>query len=576
MFIKVINEDRMLKLIHNFFENPQTLIIELVQNAVRAKAKNITISTDNGKLSVADDGVGCDSIAPLLTLAESDWSKEIEQNQQPAGWGLFVLYCLSKEVEITSKFGTLKFNTESFLKDAAYRNNVLSLVGTKPKTSAKLPSIFIDPNKKVHYGFRMVATLKNDELERKITSTDDTMLQFFPINIRINGRSIKQVTVGEIGKDYLIKTTYMGNEVFIGTPHCAFTQSIFPKPSINTSCGLSLAVIWYGIPISPDRDVANQPVIINITQGSPITPVLPFRAAIKQDEKFTQFWDFVRQKIVDYCIDQINNNAEVDQGSTPDITISLMRTMEDLATQEELNKLNRFYVIKAQPYYGIGNFFYMDTPSKIVTKEEAVISDDIKVRLVENGKRETLKPRSFSKTNKYVGDCEQIFLPEGVIVQYETRTKSPEWLKIKTRVYKVEIHLPKNGKKYQGNLSWYKAKIVSDIGIDVIGIDRGYGLDATTVYYGKDAADVWEIQNPIVHYLQSDDGDSYETQEAWIESQIREDLQNINNNYSKYDLLEGFQKVSKIKCDNIRNIVINKKKMTVTLRGGKKKILLLA
>lgn len=573
--MKVINEDRLLKLIHNFFENPQTLIIELVQNAVRAKAKNITIGTDNGQLSVADDGIGCDSIAPLLTLAESDWDKEIEQNQQPAGWGLFVLYCLTKEVEITSKFGTLRFDAELFLKEANYRNNVLSLVGTKPTLSgqgtgfklASTSSISIDTSKKVD-SFQIVATLKDAELEQKITNIDDSLLQFFPINIRINGRSIKQVAVGEISKDYLIKTTYMGNEVFIGTPNRAFARLS------NTGCELSFAAIWYGVLIWRDSDISDQPVIINITQGTPLTPVLPFRTCIRQDNKLTQFWNFVRREIVDYCINQINNNTEADQVGNQ---ISLMRTMGDLATQEELNRLNRFYIIETQPYYAIGDHPYLDTTSKIVTKGEAVISNDIEICLVENGKRKTLKPHSYhSKTKKYVGDYEQIFLPEGAIVKYETRIKSPEWLKIKTRVHKVEIHIPKNSKKYQGNLCWHKAKIVSNILLDVIGIDRGYGLDVTTVYYGKDAADVWEIQCPIVHYLHSDEGDTFDTQEAWIESRILEDVRNINNNYSKYDLLEGFQKVSKINCDNIRNIAINKKKVTVTLSGGRKKVLLLA
>ena len=551
--IKAINEDRMLKLIHNFFENPQSLVTELVQNAVRAKAKNITINTKDGRLSVIDDGEGCDLIAPLLTLAESDWDEKIEQNQQPAGWGLFIVYCLAKEVEITSRFGTLSFDTELFLNDTAYRSIILSLVEVRQKRIG-IPSMFLDSNRKAE-GFQISATLKNPELEQKITSISDSVLRFFPINIRINGKNIEQASVEKGYNDFLIKTTYMGNEVLMGTEYG------FPR-SVN-----EFDVIWYGFPIYASS-IGNPKGVINITQGSPLTPVLPFRTSIKQNEKFTKFWGFVRQMIVDYCIDQINNNKTEDP-------LPLMRAMGNLATQEELNKLDQFYVIKTQPYYDTGDD--MNREHLKVTKEKAVVSNDIEVRLVENGKQGTLKPRMYHrKTNKWVGDYEAIFLANDAIVQYETPGNSPEWLKVTTRVHRVVINIPKKTKKYSGNLIWYKSKIVSDINLGVIGINTGYGLDATVIYYGKCAEEVWGLQRPIVGYLYNDEGDSFDTQESWVESQIGEDLQNVTDDYNKYDLLEGFQKVSKIKVADIRNIAIGEKKMSITLKRGKKKTLSLA
>lgn len=575
--IKIINEDRMLKLIHNFFENPQTLIIELVQNAVRSKAKNITISTDNGRLSAVDDGNGCDLIAPLLTLAESNWDEEVEQNQQPAGWGLFVLYCLTKEVEITSKFGTLKFDAELYLHNADYRSDVLSLAETDTKplneidtivtpkgwlshSTQGLSPIYLHTSKKAD-GFQISATLKTDsrtdeKLEERITRIDKEQLQFFPINISINGKNIERATVEEIGKDYVIKTSYMGNEVFIGTK-----DGFFPR---STS---GFTVIWYGMQIPP-KDILYNHATINVTQGLPLTPVLPFRTSIKEDEKYVHFWDFVRQEIVDYCIGQINNNTTDDQ-----LSLSLMRTMGDIATQNELDGLNRFYVIKTQPYHRGNPFWDTDGESIIITRSEAVISNDIDVRLVESGKRKTLKQRSFSKTKKYVGDYEEIFLPDGAIVQYKTRNKSPEWLKIQEHIHKVEIHISKNAKKYHGNLNWCKAKIVTDLELDIIGMENGYGLDDITIYYSKAAGDVWGLQYPIAHHLYSDEGDTFDSQEAWIESQTMEDIRNIIDYYSKHDLLGGFRAVSKMEVDDIRKITIAEKKMSITLKSGKKKVL---
>lgn len=558
---KTVNEDRMLKLIHNFFENPRTLITELVQNAVRAKAKKITINTGNGRLIVTDDGEGCDSISPILTLAESDWDKEVEENQQPAGWGLFVLYCLAREVEISSKFGTLKFDAGLFLNDARYRDSISYAL--------------IEKDKKAE-GFCISATLKDAGLEKNIINIDDHILQFFPINIQINGRDIKQMPIEEIGKGHLIKTTYMGNEVFIGTKNLSFPQlnitpSVFvPRP----------AVIWYGIPISPDMDVACAPVIIKVTQGAPLTPVLPFRTSIKQDKKFHQFQEFVRKQIVEYCIEKINRRKATtgtDTGAETTLTELIhMRVMRNLATQEEINVLNRFYVKETQPYY---NNYYNngtrndDYSSVVVAKGDEVFSDDIELRLA--GK--IIKPRGYHyKTRKHTGDYEHIYLPEGAIIQRKSPGKCPEWLKIKTRIHKIDIHIPKNTKKYSGNLAWCKARIESSgVALDVIGIDNYYGLGTTTIYYGM-LASAWNLQHPIVQRIFNDGGDTFDTQEVWIKEQIREDLQNIQGNYSKYKLLEGFQGVGGIRIDNIKAVTFDKKKVTVAMKRGKEQVLALA
>ena len=76
-------------------------IIELLQNARRAGARNVEITNENGVVTVQDDGGGIDDFAQLLDLGGSGWEKEYEASEDPAGVGLF---CLApRDIRIRSK-----------------------------------------------------------------------------------------------------------------------------------------------------------------------------------------------------------------------------------------------------------------------------------------------------------------------------------------------------------------------------------------------------------------------------------------------------------------------------------------
>lgn len=414
---KVINENRMLKLVHNFFEHPAMLITELVQNAVRAKASKIDIAIEDGTLVVCDDGYGCDSHEPLLTLAESCWDAEVEENEQPAGWGLFVLYCLAEKVSLTSRFGTLTIDTALFFNDAVYRGKALS-VGELVDTS------------KTAEGFTISATMDSRKM-KQIAGISHKRLQYFPIEITLNGDSVVRESVVEEYKDYPIKAQYMGNDVFIN-----------PKRIDTLAEWLqSLDVIWYGMLIPAPRYSGNRG-IVNVTQGTPLTPVLPFRTTIKQDEKFAEFGAFARQKIVEYCTKKINSKAE---GVEP-----LMQTMEKLATQEELNRLDYYIIDEEDPYFDTGHSPAHST-SRIVARGERVFTEDAEITIVEDGKRRRLRKIGYDHaTKRYTGNYEMLFLPKGVITERSTLESHPDWLEIEERILRIDICTGDGDDKYTG------------------------------------------------------------------------------------------------------------------------------
>ncbi len=75
-------------------------IIEVLQNARRAGATEVTITNQDGLVTVRDNGSGIDDFSKLLDLGDSDWDDAMEQAEDPAGVGVF---CLApREVIISS------------------------------------------------------------------------------------------------------------------------------------------------------------------------------------------------------------------------------------------------------------------------------------------------------------------------------------------------------------------------------------------------------------------------------------------------------------------------------------------
>ena len=66
-------------------------IIEILQNARRAGATQVTITNEKGLVTVRDNGSGIDDFSKLLDLGDSDWDQAMEEAEDPAGVGVFCL-----------------------------------------------------------------------------------------------------------------------------------------------------------------------------------------------------------------------------------------------------------------------------------------------------------------------------------------------------------------------------------------------------------------------------------------------------------------------------------------------------
>jgi hypothetical protein len=121
-----INKDRLLgTVLPALFESNTTYVLELLQNAQRAKAKTVSIELDSKSFSIVDDGCGCDDLSVLLEMATTGWQ---DCNENPFGMGFLSLAPIAKKAVVWSKGKKLTINFDKLndecavIEDAQYLN----------------------------------------------------------------------------------------------------------------------------------------------------------------------------------------------------------------------------------------------------------------------------------------------------------------------------------------------------------------------------------------------------------------------------------------------------------------------
>lgn len=524
MTIKTVNEDRLFSLLPYFFDNPSSVVIEIAQNAQRSGATRLDITLENGILRTFDNGSGTDNPEPLFVLADSNWSEEVEENQKPAGWGLFFLYSIAETVTFASGFGTVDVDCQRYLSDGGYRANILSS---------------IDPGRGFS-GFSIEAGLRAEVKDRILASID--RLNWFPLDVTVNGLPVARKNAQDEFGNYDICTVYEGNRVYIKTSNFPDSQQrLLDK----------LMTIWYGIPVNT-RWWTNPSVVIDVTDGTPLTPVLPYRQTIKQDEKFDAFWKFLRDAVVEHSMKCING------GSNDESRLKAhMENMERLGTQDELDRLERFYFVKFEPHHDGENVFTRSV--RIIGKEDIPPVDE---ELVLEGLEDFFKKESFDH------DHEDIFLPEGTIQSVNLPERRPGWLNIRTvkrtiRVSAEPVSL------YSGRFNWVRASIEADRSVPVKLIAVISDSCCGYIFYSDTPANVYGVVDPVFdNRVYSDEGDQWDSQRCYFEEELQNDVMAITGAFRLHKLLDGLL-VAGITPEGVLSIEVNKAGKTMTVRTEK-------
>ncbi len=139
---------RLLEKVDRRFTNRiDDLFIELFQNARRAGATHINITTREldptdatdglkTEITIEDNGSGIADFSPLLGLGESEWDGNVAEREDAAGEGFFSL--VHSGVEVTSLNHRAIFTKENFL--GRFPVEVLDMEVSYPGTRLVLPS----------------------------------------------------------------------------------------------------------------------------------------------------------------------------------------------------------------------------------------------------------------------------------------------------------------------------------------------------------------------------------------------------------------------------------------------------
>ncbi|MCB1659901.1 MAG: ATP-binding protein [Pseudomonadales bacterium] len=112
-----INQNRLVQNLRYAFTDKATVIAELMQNARRAGSPWVDISFDDTEktLTIRDQGCGIADFQQILTLAQSEWSEGVQDEEFPFGMGFFSALFAANEVEIISRNRKVSFKTEHAL-----------------------------------------------------------------------------------------------------------------------------------------------------------------------------------------------------------------------------------------------------------------------------------------------------------------------------------------------------------------------------------------------------------------------------------------------------------------------------
>jgi len=458
--VSLINEKRLFSLLPYFFSNPQKLIPELVQNAQRAGATKMSIKYDEKKstLTVKDNGAGCKDWKSLIVLADSDWEREEIEDENPAGWGLYFLYSLASSVEITSLFGTVVMDC-AFLKDVEHVKDHITVLRGKGRRGLEL---------KAHL-------LPDVQLDSSAVKQD---LAYFPLQVTLNGKKVKREKFCK-GSSPLLKGKYQGNRYSISSRDPGFYTD-------DNDFQRQLSVCWYGYPIKPNHPYYDQ-ACIDVRNGSPLTPVLPYRESVKLDEKLTRLREHLREHAIKTCLGGLGDRTL----ETRELR-ELSKLLAGIAPQEALDRAERFVVDTENP---LDQEDYWDPgiESMVVEKKSPAVIEilpDIDF------------PGLDADDMVAVGlDCMLVMGKSSV----------PGWLKVQQRPYRIET-VPVMEKKVDGWIDrrFVQAKILRD-GKE---IEAAFGNEDTIVFSTYSA--LYDLERHIFNrWFYYDDGDTYDTQ--WYE-----------------------------------------------------------
>lgn len=163
-----LNEKNLLRNLRYTFSHRSTVISELMQNARRAGASRIAFTRNgDGAICVRDDGAGIHDLQILFSIAESDWSDELTQEEHPFGMGFLAALFAADQVLVSSNGARIEFRTEDlFAQRPIPVTRCEKAPGTYMELTGDWPESLVDLVKPLAMGFPIEVLVDGTALPR--------------------------------------------------------------------------------------------------------------------------------------------------------------------------------------------------------------------------------------------------------------------------------------------------------------------------------------------------------------------------------------------------------------------------
>lgn len=289
-----VDENRIInKLMPSIFQTGWPVVAELVQNSYRAQAKNVEIfgkeEEDGERFAIHDDGFGLKNIEGfrnLFVVGQSGFEGEEHiGGAEPAGMGVYSLLDSCDVMIITCGHTGLQaiVDSKKWFNQKDYRDTFFDRISSGHKS--KLGGLSIE-----------IEGARNMPMDRYLNDEASALGVYArSMNIEVNGHIIEEFYPNDYFEQH---ATVKGAEVWW---HAKNKQSRHPFLSCSPS-SRQIIVSWYGHRMNFYARWVPYPdyVYIEVSEGTPFHPKLPDREAVREDEKWQDMQDGIKQHIIDH------------------------------------------------------------------------------------------------------------------------------------------------------------------------------------------------------------------------------------------------------------------------------------
>ena len=284
-----VNQKNLLSTMKHLFASSFSVLGELMQNARRAGATQVSFDFDpeNATLTITDDGSGVQDFQSLIALCESNWSEQTTLTERPFGMGFFSVFYAAATVIIESN----GLKLEATLDDIVHQRKLkLVPIDVTQGTCIRMQHISKELLVKLQY---CIAPDANDHYQ--LTRAVRDLAMGFPIPVLLNGEVLARPHALDQIQTVLTPVGHIHEAML-------FASDVDTVSLLNWRGIAGLAIYLQGLPIQVNNRVTDKTVIH--LDSNVFVPLMPDRKYLYDVNQLQEVQKQHRQLVVSFLTQQ--------------------------------------------------------------------------------------------------------------------------------------------------------------------------------------------------------------------------------------------------------------------------------